>query len=169
MPGAFARRSTRRLAMLGGVFVLLAVMLVPPLRAYLVQQQEYRDLQTSVAQQQATVAELAKRKAQWNDPAYVEQQSRRRLRYVRPGETAYVVVGADSLRDHRPHGSLSVIDPTRSTGPQAWYAKVWESIHTGDTMGTDPEGAPVSRLDGDTAEHPSDVTTGAPVAPSTLP
>ncbi|WP_284304337.1 FtsB family cell division protein [Mobilicoccus caccae] len=151
------------------MFVLLAVMLVPPLRAYLVQQQEYRDLQTSVASQQSRVAELQQRKQQWQDPAYIEQQSRERLRYVRPGETSYVVVGAESLRDQTPRGSLSVIDPATGDGPQAWYSRIWESVETGDTMGTDPAGAPVSRLDGGTESEPSDVTTGAPTEPPRIP
>lgn len=156
--------------MLGGVFVLLAVMLVPPLRAYLNQQQEYRDLQTSVVQQQGRVSDLEAREKQWQDPVYIEQQSRDRLRYVRPGETSYVVVGAESLRDQAPRGSLSVIDPTTGDGPHAWYSTIWDSVQTADSIGTDPEGAPVSRLDGGvTTDTPSDVTTGAPVEPPRLP
>lgn len=154
--------------MLGGVFVLLAVMLVPPLRAYLVQQQQYRDLQASVAHKEATVSELRQRTEDWKDPAYVEQQSRARLRYVRPGETAYVVVGADALRDHPQHDALSVIDPGHGTGPRAWYSTVWDSIATGDTMGDDPRNAPVSRLDG-TSESETDPTTGLPTTSSSVP
>ncbi|GAB48634.1 FtsB family cell division protein [Mobilicoccus pelagius] len=168
MPGALARRSTRRLAMLGGVFVLLAVMLVPPLRAYLVQQQQYRDLEASVTHKESTVTELRQRTQDWQNPAYVEQQSRARLRYVRPGETAYVVVGADTLRDRPAHDSLSVIDPGHSAEPRAWYTTVWDSIATGDTMGDDPRTAPVSRLDAPEAE--TDPTTGLPVTtPATPP
>lgn len=167
MPGAFARRSTRRLAMLGGVFVLLAVMLVPPLRALLVQQQEYRDLQAGVAHQEATVADLEHRKQQWSDPAYIEQQSRERLSYVRPGEKSYVVVGADSLRDAPPRGSLVVIDPSASSGPRAWYSRVWDSIQTGDVMSDNTDGAPVSRLDGQEDPRQRDVTTGPPASSTT--
>lgn len=133
--------------MLGGVFVLLAVMLVPPLRAYLVQQQEYRDLQQSVAEQQIAVEDLQARKEQWNDPAFIERQARDRLAYVRPGETAYVVVGAESLREESPRGSITVIDPFPGEGGQPWYDRVWESVRTGDRLDTDPEAAPVSRLD----------------------
>ena len=31
------------------------------------------------------------------DPAHVEQQARERLKFVRPGETAYQVIGAEKL------------------------------------------------------------------------
>ncbi len=154
--------------MLGGVFVLLAVMLVPTLRAYLVQQQQYRDLQASVARSETTVAELRQRKEDWKDPAFVEQQSRTRLRYVRPGETSYVVVGADALRDRPRHDALSVIDPGHGSAPRAWYATVWDSIATGDTMGEDPRNGPVSRLDG-TTETGTDPTSGLPTTWGTVP
>lgn len=146
--GAFARRSTRRLAVLGGVFVLLAIMLVPPLRAYLVQQQEYSDLQSKVARQEQSLTDLQARTERWNDPVFVEQQARERLQYVRPGETAYTVVGAEALLDHVEAGRISVVNPAQRDASSAWYARMWESAQLVDRLDTDPVAARVTSLEG---------------------
>lgn len=145
-------------------------MLVPPLRAYLVQQQDYRNLQRTVAEQQTRVSDLQRRNQQWKDPAHIEQQARERLRYVRPGETAYVVVGAEALRDQAPTGTLDVIDPGQGDGSRAWYGTVWESIDTADGLGGDPAGTPVTRLgDGKGATSGPSSSSVTPVDPSQRP
>lgn len=144
--GAFARRSTRRLAVLGGVFVLLAIMLVPPLRAYLVQQQEYGDLQIKVARQEQSKTDLQARTERWNDPVFIEQQARERLQYVRPGETAYTIVGAEALREQAETGRINVVNPAQRDESSAWYARMWESAQLVDRLDTDPVAARVTSL-----------------------
>lgn len=151
--GAFARRSTRRLAVLGGVFVLLAIMLVPPLRAYLVQQQEYSDLQNKVARQEQSLTDLQARTERWKDPVFIEQQARERLQYVRPGETAYTVVGAEALLDQVEAGRINVVNPAQRDESSAWYARMWESAQLVDRLDTDPVATRVTSLNG--AQDPS--------------
>ena len=65
---------------------MLAVTLVPTLRSYLQQQNEYSALQAKV-RRAAPYGRPADPRAgaQWNDPAYVEQQARERLKFVRAG------------------------------------------------------------------------------------
>ncbi len=129
------------------MFVLLAIMLVPPLRAYLDQQQQYRDLQAKVSRQEQSVSDLQARSQRWNDPIFVEQQARERLQYVRPGETAYTVVGAESLQEQAGAGRISVVNPARRDESSAWYARMWESARLVDGLDTDPLAAPVTSLE----------------------
>ncbi len=126
--GPFARRSTRRLAALGAVFVLLAIMIVPTLRAYLQQQAEYSALQEQTASQEKSVAALQDQVKRWDDPAYVEQQARERLKFVRPGETAYQVIGAEKLLGDPLAGRARVISPNRGDHSVPWYGRMWSSI-----------------------------------------
>lgn len=135
--GPFARRSTRRLAALGAVFVLLAIMIVPTLRAYLQQEAEYSALQEKSAQQAASVAALEAQVKRWDDPAYVEQQARERLKFVRPGETAYQVIGAEKLLGDPLAGRARVISPNRGDHSVPWYGRMWSSIVIADRAPVD--------------------------------
>lgn len=135
--GPFARRSTRRLAALGAVFVLLAIMIVPTLRAYLQQQAEYSALQEYTSSQEKSVSALQGQINQWDNPAYVEQQARERLKFVRPGETAYQVIGAEKLLGDPLAGRASVISPNRGDHTVPWYGRMWSSIVLADRSPVD--------------------------------
>ncbi|ARP71833.1 acyl-phosphate glycerol 3-phosphate acyltransferase [Streptomyces pluripotens] len=123
-----ARRSrlTGRAALLALVLCSLIVALAYPMRQYVSQRAEIADLQRQQDRARQRVEQLRDLKARWQDDAYAEQQIRRRLHYVLPGETGYVVVApgaatqsrADLRAAHRP-----------------WYANVWDGVDKSDASG----------------------------------
>lgn len=113
-----------RLAILACIGVMLAVTVLPTLRSYLRQQAEIDQTQALIASRSVEVGELQAQRRQWNDPAYVEQQARARLKFVRPGEKSYSVVDPPSASGQ---------DATAASGPltgraDTWYGQVWQSM-----------------------------------------
>ena len=123
------RRSnlTGRAAVLALVVCLLAISLAYPLREYLAQRGDIAGYRGQVAEQEARVAELRRQHARWSDRAYVEAQARERLHYVMPGETSYVVLGADG----KPLESMTALLPKKDVlvkEPTAWWTTAWDSV-----------------------------------------
>src|SRR3954462_11870116 len=83
---------TTRAAVLGLVVCALVVSAALPLREFLSQRADIRHLQQSQAAARARVAALEEQKARLEDPSYTAALARDRLHFVRPGETAYVVI-----------------------------------------------------------------------------
>lgn len=78
-------------AIMLGLVVLAAFVLVPSVGTYLDQRQQIAALQESVRVTEAQVADLEKQKQEWADPAYITSQARERLYYVKPGEVVYLI------------------------------------------------------------------------------
>lgn len=105
--------------MLALVVCALALSVAVPLRNYVSQRNELaavHEQQEILADQ---VAELERRRILLEDPGHIEAQARERLRYVKPGQTPYVVqlpieASEPSTVDEQPE------DP--------WFTRVWESI-----------------------------------------
>ena len=115
---------TGRAAMLAVVICLLAISLAYPFREYLAQRGDIGEYRARVAEQQQRVGDLEKARTRWQDRAYVEAQARERLRYVMPGETAYVVLEADKVR--APDG---VPDRTPAEAARSpWFSDLWRSV-----------------------------------------
>jgi cell division protein FtsB len=115
--------TTRRAAMLAIVVCALALSVAVPLRTYLGQRAEVDVTEQRQAELRAQVEELEQRKAQLNDPAQVEAEARERLRYVRPGETPYVV---ELPGDHDGPGDGAPAQ--QSPRHQSWYETLWDSV-----------------------------------------
>jgi len=115
---------TGRAAMLALVVCMLAISLAYPLREYLAQRGDISEYEARVREQRARVAELEKAQQRWSDPAYVEAQARQRLRYVMPGEIAYVVLEAD---DTPPQDGV-VVKPPAEAEAAPWYADLWHTV-----------------------------------------
>src|SRR5690606_6142387 len=66
------------------------------------------------------VAELERKKRALSDPAQIEAEARRRLRYVMPGETPYIVQlpGDAPTGEEHTSGGRTEIDA-------AWFEKLW--------------------------------------------
>jgi cell division protein FtsB len=124
--GAFRMATTRRAAMLALVICALALSLAVPLRTYFDQRAEMRDEMQRQEQLRAQVQQLEDRQAQLSDPTQVEAEVRRRLGYVRPGETPYVVQLPD---DGRQPGVAEPAPPSEQR--PTWYAELWRSINGG--------------------------------------
>ena len=131
--GAVSGRIARRAAVLGTILVFLAVLLASSVAAWFGQRSDIAALQDQVQAQQADVEALRAERERWNDPAYVEQQARERLKFVRPGERAFTVLDPEPA-----DGSAPVLE-----GPGAgdveplrpWYDTVWQSVRTADAPG----------------------------------
>jgi len=115
--------TTRRAAILATVVCALALSVAVPLRTYLAQRAEVEIQEQRQAQLRGQVEQLEQRKAQLNDPAQVEAEARRRLRYVRPGETPYVV---ELPGDHDTNGQGQPAQ--QSPQQQPWYDKLWNDV-----------------------------------------
>jgi cell division protein FtsB len=125
---------TTRAAVLAVVLCALVLSLTYPVRSYFAQRAEIRDLERAKSVAQARVAALEAREARWKDPAYVEAQARARLRYVRPGETSYIVIA--------PTPTAAPTTPARRKGAaadQPWYERVWETV---EVAGEEPTAGP---------------------------
>ena len=115
-----------RLAVLGAVVAVLAVLLAPAMRSYLAQRAQITELRTHVAEQRSQVSALQKERAAWDDPAYVVAQARDRLKFVMPGERAYTVIDPAPKATNKPVSPIKAAERTATTG-RAWYSDVWRS------------------------------------------
>lgn len=126
--GAARPVRARRVAVLGGVLCVLAVLLAPALRAYLAQQQQVAALRAEVTGQRLQVQELSQESAMWKDDAFVMAQARERLKFVKPGERVLTVI--DPPASAKKPAST---DPRRQAEQQArpdraWFSDVWNSV-----------------------------------------
>ena len=123
-----ASRAVLRLVILASIAVLLAVTLVPTLRSYLRQQGAIDALRQDVASQRSDVAELQKEQARWNDDAYVRQQARERLKFVKVGEKSYTVIDPQPT----PNAVPGVASAPAASSNHPWYGQLWESVRVAD-------------------------------------
>jgi cell division protein FtsB len=138
-------RSIKNLVILASIFVILAIALVPAVRSTLNQQGQINALRDRIAQQRQTVAALQQEQRQWADPAYVEQQARQRLKFVRVGEKSYTVIDGDPTPDLS--GGAQIAAPAKlSTASIPWYGQLWASMVIADT--------PPSALTGQSSSTP---------------
>jgi cell division protein FtsB len=120
---AFGLSTTRRAAVFAIVVCALALSVAVPLRTYIGQQDDVRLEEQRQAELRAQVEKLEERKAQLDDPAQVEAEARRRLRYVMPGETPYMV--------ELPDGGAAETGEEPDQGKakdESWYQLLWNAV-----------------------------------------
>lgn len=134
-------RSIKGLAILASILVILAITIIPALRSTLNQQAEIRELRQRIALQRQNVATLEQEQRNWTDPAYVEQQARERLKFVRAGERSFTVIDGEEPPDLT--GGAQIAAPERtSAGDIPWYGKLWQSMVIADTRTKASTGRP---------------------------
>jgi cell division protein FtsB len=145
----------RQIVALGLALSVVALSLAYPLRGYLQQQSaerqaiaEQHDLESQIVDLQAEIAAL-------KDPAYIRAEAKRRLQYVTPGDTVYVVklprsVAAASTGPATAASPEGVGDAAPSAGTtgtaggssgpgeapdttEPWYASLWATLSGGDS------------------------------------
>ena len=117
-------------AILVTILVVLAVTLAPTARSLLRQRGEIAALQDKVVQQQQSVADLQREQARWADPAYVEQQARERLKFVKVGDRSYSVI--DPATDAPKPPDSAVVAAPQADANAPWYGQVWQSMRLAD-------------------------------------
>ncbi len=124
----------RRLAVLGVIAVVLAVLLAPAMRSYVAQRRQIQALTAQVADQRAQVSDLQRGRRAWDDPAYVKAQARDRLKFVMPGERAYTVIDpAPAAR--RPGSSSSQGRVAAAPANRSWFGNLWDSTEIAGSAG----------------------------------
>ena len=111
-----------RIVTLAVVGLLAFVVVFTSLRAYLSQQAQYDAVVAKIKEASDTSTALEDELAQWKDDTYVRAQVRERLGYVMPGDTSYVVVGADSVKQPGASGGA-----TQGSQDAPWYQTLRES------------------------------------------
>ncbi|MFD7262388.1 septum formation initiator family protein [Streptomyces sp. NPDC059874] len=121
-------RLTGRAALLVLVLCTLVVALAYPMRQYVSQRAEIAEQQRDAVTARDRLERLRDEKARWQDDAYAEQQARKHLHFLRPGEIGYVMTdpGAEAAERHR----------TGQAGPnRPWYSNVWDGVDKADRPG----------------------------------
>lgn len=125
-PGSAARarrtQLTARAALLAAAIVSVSLTLALPFKTWLGQREAISGLRSGNAALAHDISRLRHEQQQWKDPAYIERQARRRLHFVLPGQTAYVVVGAPKTK-HR-----TTTSPRPEDKP--WYAQLWDNAQS---------------------------------------
>lgn len=111
---------------------MLAVTLVPTLRSVIQQRNDTVAAREKVEQQKLAVADLEKQAALWKDPTYIEEQARGRLKFVRVGDRAYTVIGADPAPADTEATENPVVAAPMANQSSPWYGKLWQSIQIAD-------------------------------------
>ena len=121
---------TTRAAVMGLVVCALLVSAALPLREYLGQRSDIRELQQQQDAANRRVAGLEEQKARLEDPSYTAALARDRLHFLRPGETAYVVIAPSAAPVTPTDARRAASAPT---GPEApWYSQLWGSVRSAD-------------------------------------
>jgi len=119
---------TGRAAVLGLVVCALVLSLVYPAKQYLSQRGVIAELTRQQAAAERRVALLEAQARQLRDPAYLRAQARKRLQFVMPGDTVYIVVNGDGQPSTRAAGP-----PVPAAGSaQPWYAELWRTVEAAD-------------------------------------
>ncbi len=120
-------RFTGRAAVLVLVLLVLMMSYASSMKAYLQQRSHIDSLNAQIVQQERRIEVLTRETQRWEDPAYVRTQARQRFGYVLPGETSFVVVGADG-EPLEPKGNLSDPADVVQQPPTAWWDRAWASV-----------------------------------------
>ncbi len=114
------RLSTGRIAVLVLVAVTLLVSAALPLREFLSQRGEIAELAAANAAASERVEQLAAARQELDDPDHIAAEARRRLHFVLPGETAYIVLPPEPADEPDPAEDLP------------WYSQLWRSVGEAD-------------------------------------
>ncbi|WP_315583356.1 septum formation initiator family protein [Actinomyces viscosus] len=155
-----------RIVTLAVVCLLAFVVVFTSLRAYLSQQAQYDAVVAKIKEASDTSTSLENELAQWKDDTYVRAQVRERLGYVMPGDTSYVVVGADSVKQPGAGGGA-----TQGSQSVPWYQALRESSQAAGQSEDSADGAAQGGSQSDTGSKTLNPTgTGLPTgAPSQAP
>lgn len=148
----------KQVAILGLVFCAVALALAVPLRNYLAQRTDLGAEMSAQQQREMTLAALTREQLALADPAFIAAEAKRRLQYVKPGDTVYVV-HAPAL----PATAAAATPPVSAAAP--WYSHLWDTLS--DPTQTAAPGAPPSPESAVPGRAPgTDKTPPAAVAPS---
>lgn len=119
---------TGRGALIAVVFVAVAIAIAVPARQLVDQRAEIANATAANERTKDRITLLDEALTRWSDPAFIAAQARQRLRFVFPGETAFIVIGPDGEAVEATNvGPVSTF-PTLPQQPSAWYERLWASF-----------------------------------------
>ncbi|MFD3327148.1 septum formation initiator family protein [Streptomyces sp. NPDC058701] len=121
-------RLTGRAALLVLVLCTLVVALAYPMRQYVSQRSEIAEQQKAAVSARLRLERLRDEKARWQDDAYAEQQARKHLHFLRPGEIGYIMSDPGAAGRERPRTGQAGSD-------RPWYSNVWDGVDKADRPG----------------------------------
>jgi len=127
-PGSGVRTGLGRpIWVLAAVAVVLALLVLPYVQKWMVQQREIDAVQAENEQARREVAALETERQRWQDPEYVKAEARRRLFYVMPGETGFVVVDSQPP-EKAPADPAHAAAARVKNGDRPWFGDLWDSL-----------------------------------------
>jgi hypothetical protein len=114
---------TTRAALLALTICLVALTMAYPLRAYFTQRSTIGELREQQREDQVAVAELQRTIAQYQDPASVTDEARRRLHYQLPGEKIYYLPPAPPATTTSGGKVHTPALPGKQDQP--WFEQLW--------------------------------------------
>lgn len=120
LPAMFQQDITSTAILIALVIAVLIAIAVP-LRNYYEGRAEIARAQSSIEQLERRKAELEEDIAKYEDPAYVEQEARRRLGVMAEGESAWRII--DPRMSHSPSITTDEVPDERS-----WSEVMWDSL-----------------------------------------
>jgi cell division protein FtsB len=111
----------RQVAILGLVLCAIALSVAFPLRGYLAQRNELAQAVATQQQLEQQRDDLQARKIALEDPDYIAAEARRRLQYVTPGDTVFVVHAP-------PITSAADIAAADAADDLPWYGSLWNTL-----------------------------------------
>jgi cell division protein FtsB len=137
---------TGRAALLALVGCALALSLAYPIQRYADQRQQIAALQDEVTERAQRVQVLEQQQQRWGDPAFVRQEARRRLHFVMPGETGYVLIGpAEDTADDGTAAGTGGSSVRDGEARRSWYDRLWASIGSAAQAPVDDGAAPARK------------------------
>ncbi len=138
----------------------MALSLAYPFRDYLHQREELAAATAEQHELEMTVAALKEQQAALSDPDYIKAEAKKRLQYVTPGDTVYVVQ-APAVPEA---GATGTVPAEAEQKP--WYSTLWGTLS--DPNGTTPDGTPPDGTapDGGTTAEPAIDPAATPTAPA---
>src|SRR4051794_35956116 len=140
-------RFTGRAMVLVLVLSVLTISYASSLKAYFQQHGQIQQLRAQIASSESSIQTLESERQHWQDPAYVKEQARARFGYLMPGQTSYVVIGADG----KPLAAQATLhDPRTTTArtPTAWWTSEWRSVQLAGNPPAKPAHLPLKYLGG---------------------
>ena len=131
------------LLILAMALLILAITLIPAVRSTLSQQSQINGLRDRIARQRETVAALQQEQKQWADQAYVEQQARERLKFVRVGDKSFTVIDGPAAPVRRAPARIAA--PVKTAAANIpWYGQLWQSMELADAPAKAATGKPTT-------------------------
>ncbi|GAA4188507.1 septum formation initiator family protein [Microbacterium oryzae] len=134
-------------AIMLGLVILAAFVLVPTASTYLEQRQRIAFLQEAVQVSQDKVDALERERSRWQDPAYITTQARERLFYGFPGEVVYIV--DDDLDESEQPVEPEPISAEVEETEHDWMSQMLRSVVSAGLTKTAVSEEEVVEIDGD--------------------